>query len=334
MRAIWTIIFAAVIVGGFVLYMSSYTVRFTEAAVVTTFGQATAANVVAQPGLRFKWPAPIQNTTVYDTRARFLQAKSETQQTADDRQIVVEAFLTWRVKDPLVFYQRFRGAAGSNAKDHFNKAQETLNQTLRSALSEVSRYRMSELFAVGPGASKLGQLENDILARLNAPADKGGGNASAYGVEVITIGISSVVLPQDTTREIFARMSESRKRLAAKAESEGNALATAIRSEAEAAAKRIREFATFRADQIRNRGDIEAAPYLTALNEEPALAAFLKNLELFKVGLGKRSTIVLPTTMDGLSILTPEAMQKAKSGELPAVTGGGGQPMAPRETRP
>lgn len=336
MRTMWIVLISAVIVGGFLLYMSSFTVRFTEAAVVTTFGQASAGSVVTEPGLRFKWPTPIQSTTVYDTRARFLQAKSETQQTGDDRQIIVEAFMTWRVKDPLVFYQRFRGSAGSNSKEHYNTAQATLTQNLRSALSEISKYRMSELFAADAAGSKMGQLEADILARVNAPASQGGGNVSQYGVEVLTIGINSVVLPQDTTREIFTRMSESRKRLASKAESEGNALATAIRSEAEASAKRIREFAKFRADQIRNRGDVEAAPFLTALNEEPALAAFLKNLELLKDGLGRRSTLVFPITMDGLSILTPEAMEKARRGELPSVGGMGeaGAAETRKETRP
>jgi membrane protease subunit HflC len=241
--------------------------------------------------------------------------------------------MTWRVKDPLVFYQRFRGSAGTGAREHYARAQETLTQTLRSAMSEVSRYRMAELFTAEAGASKLGALERSILARVNAPASEGGGNATQYGVEVLTIGINSIVLPQETTAEIFTRMSESRKRLAAKAESEGNALATAIRSEAEASARRIREFAKFRADQIKNRGDVEAAPYLTALNEEPDLAAFLKSIEVLREGLGQRSTLVFPTTMDGLRLFTPEAMEQARTGVIPkvrsepaAAPGGGGTP--------
>ncbi len=39
-------------------------------------------------------PYLIQSVTKYDTRLRILQARSETQQTADDRQIIVEAFCT------------------------------------------------------------------------------------------------------------------------------------------------------------------------------------------------------------------------------------------------
>lgn len=336
MRTLSIVVIAAVIVGGFALYMSSFTVRFTEAAVVTTFGQAGAEDVITEPGLRFKWPAPIQIVTVYDTRARFLQSRSETQPTADDRQIIVESFLTWRVKDPLLFYQRFRGSAGAGAKDHYTRAQETLTSILRSAMSQVSRYRLNELFSPERGLSKLDQLELDILDRVNAPAERGGGNVAQNGIEVLAVGISSVVLPQDTTREVFTRMSESRKRLAAKAESEGNALAAAIRSEADAAAKRIREFARFRADQIRNRGDVEAAPFLMALNEEPELAAFLNNLEFIREGLGRRTTLVFPTSMVGLTILSPEAMERARRGQLPDPSGPAGADSAapsPRLTR-
>lgn len=322
MRVLFLIVVAALIVGGFAVYMSSFTVRFTEAAVVTTFGQAGEKDVVTEPGLRFKWPAPIQSTTVYDTRARFVGTKSETQQTADDRQIIVEAFLTWRVTDPLVFYKRFRQQAGTSAREHYAKAQDQLTLHLRSAMSEVSRYRLGELFAGDGGKSRLPDLERDVLARLRDPSDKGGFNVSQYGVEVLLVGINSVVLPEQTTKEIFARMTESRKRLAAKAESEGQALATAIRSEAESSAKRIREFAKFRADQIRNKGDLEAAPYLTALNQDPELASFLKWLELLREGLGKRATLVLPTSMPGLGIFTPEAIQRARQGKLPAFDAG------------
>ncbi|MDX2114221.1 MAG: SPFH domain-containing protein [Planctomycetota bacterium] len=307
---------ASLIVGGFLAYMCSFTVRFTEAAVVTTFGQAGPEDVITEPGLRFKWPAPIQTTTVYDTRARFLQTRSETQQTADDRQIIAEAFLTWRVQDPLVFYQRFRGSSGAAARDHYNRAQETLTSILRSAMSEVSRYRLGELFTSQEGGSKLPELERAILDRLRQLPDAGGKDVAQYGVEVLSVGINSVVLPQDTTNEVFNRMSESRKRLAAKAESEGQALANAIRSEAESAAKRIREFARFRADQIRNRGDLEAAPYLTALNAEPQLSAFLLQLDFVRTGLGRRATWIIPSNM--ISIFGSDAWKSASEGRIPA----------------
>lgn len=323
MRIILTAAFALLIVAGFIAYMSSFTVRFNQAAVVTTFGQATSTDVIREPGLRFKWPAPVQSVTVYDVRARFLTSRSETQQTADDRQIVAEAFLTWRVEDPLVFYQRFRGSSGADARDHLNKAEEQLQSLLRSAMAEVSKYTLGELFSPESGASKLPALEQDILARLRAPAEQGGSNITQYGLAVDVVGVSSVVLPEQTTKEVFARMSESRKRLAAKAESEGEALATSIRRDAENAAKRIREFARLRADQIRSQGDLDAAPFLSVLNEDPQLAVFLAELDLFREGLGKQATLIFQNNEPGVGLFSAEAFERARRGELAGMAASG-----------
>ena len=312
MRTLIIIAVSVLIVGGFLVYMSSYTVGFTQAAVVTTFGEVGKHGVVKDEGFHLKWPSPIQNVTLYDKRARFLQAKSETQQTSDDRQIVVETFLTWRVDDPELFYKRFR--SGSNVRDHYAQAEGQLNSLLRSAMSAVSNYALSELFAPGPGQSKLGQLEKNIHDRLTT---NGSSSPSEFGIDVMLVGINSVVLPEDTTKQVFDRMKESRKRLAAKAESEGEALATAIRSAAENSAARIREFAQLRASQIRARGDIEASQYLKTLNEDPELANFLAFLDLMRDGFGQKVTMILPTSMPGMGLFAPQAAEQIRRGELP-----------------
>lgn len=317
MRIALLIGIAAVIVGGFILYMSSYTVRFNEAAIVTTFGQVSERGVVTEPGLRFKWPTPIQSVTTYDTRARFLSSRGETQQTADDRQIIVESYLVWRVSDPLEFYRRNRDQGGTAAQAQFNKAEDQLTSLLRSALAEVSRFRLNELFTPEFGASKIPDLERAVLSRLRDTGDDGGWDVGAYGVEVLLVGVSSIELPEETTRQVFERMTEGRRRIATVTQSEGLAEASAIRSQATSAAERIRAFARLRADQIRNVGDIEAAQYLAALSEDAELASFLQMIELLKSGLGKRATMILPTSMPGLTLFTPEAMLQVMQGRLP-----------------
>lgn len=319
MRVLIPVTLAVLIVGGFLVYMCSYTVRFSEQAVVTTFGQVSEGGVISEPGLRFKWPAPIQNVTLYDTRSRIVTTKSETQQTADDRQIVVQAFVVWRVSDPLAFYKKNRGQGGASAREQYARAEEQLVSQLRSAMSEVSKYRLDQLFAAERGGSKIPQLEADILRRVKASTQ--GQGADSYGVEAQLVGINSIVLPEETTREVFNRMTEARKRLAAQAESEGQARATAIRSEAENAAKRIREFARFRADQIRNKGDEEAAPFLAELNQDPELASFLSLVAAMREGFGRKLTYVMPANMAELLLLTPDAIKRVRAGQLPSFSG-------------
>lgn len=303
----------------FLLFMSTFTVRFSERAVVTTFDKATENSVVDQAGLGFKWPYPIQSVKVYDTRARLLQLRSETQQTADDRQVIIEAFVTWRVTDPLVFYQRFSGA-GADEREHYREAENTLESLLRSAMSEVGRYRMSDLFSP-TGDSKLGDLESDVLARLTGGSGGDSFRLSEYGIEALAVGINQVVLPEETTQQVFQRMKASRERLAAEASSQGKSLADTIRFEAEAAAQRIRAFAQRRAEQIRVQGDTEAARWQAQLAEEPRLAVFEAQLQFLRNLYAKRTTIVLPTTQPGMGVLDPSALDHAAaSGVVPPFT--------------
>ena len=114
-----------VIVAALVLFSTTYTVRFTEVAVLTTFGKAGEGSIKTEPGLKFKWFYPIQQVTKYDNRIRLVQGQSETQQTADDFQIVMEAFLTYRVTDPLAFFRNF-SSAGDRAVDHFARAEHVV----------------------------------------------------------------------------------------------------------------------------------------------------------------------------------------------------------------
>lgn len=315
MRTRLPIIVAVLIAAGFLMFAFTRTIHFTEAAVVSTWGRADESSVVVDPGLIFRWPAPIQSVTVYDTRARILATRSETQQTADNRQIVVSAFLTWRVDDPLRFFQRFSGE-GSEERRHFSAAERTLQSQLRSAMSEVSRYRLDELFSPTPGASKLAELEDRIFARLIA-ASNDGVRVADWGIEPVLVGIERIVLPEDTTRDVFERMKATRQRMASEAESRGEAEGATIRASADSAARRILSFADNRAAQIRNRGDEEAARYMEALNTAPALAIFLEQIEFLRAMYGKRATLVLPTEMPGLGIFHPHLLSRLNSGGLP-----------------
>lgn len=316
MRSAFLFIVTGVIVLAFLAYWSTYSVRFTEVAVLTTFGKAGEGSVRTEPGPYLKWPYPIQSVTTYDTRARYLESRSETQQTADDRQIVVEGFLAWRVSDPLIFYQRY-SSSGPDARDHFRAAERTLEALLRAAMSEVSAYQLRELFDPNPGASRLPDLESAVLQRLTGVDQATGQQISDYGVEPLLVGIKRVVLPEETTRQVFERMKANRDKLAAEAESQGQAIAGTIRNKAQADADRILSFARRRAEEIRVTGDREAARWLSVFNEAPELAVFLKNVDFLRQGLGKKATLVLPTNLPGMGLFRPDAFEN--SGEIPAL---------------
>ena len=304
MRNVFLILVAALIVLGFLFFMTTYTVPFTDVAIVTTFGKASDSSRVETPGLKFKWPTPIQSTTVYDKRVRLLRSRDETQQTADQRQVVVGAFLTWKVADPLSFYRHWRGEGGADPAEQYRRAERAIEPLFRSAMSEVSRFTMKDLFSPD-GTSKIPQLEQAILERLRAPEDSGQAEVARLGIEVEMVGISSIELPANTTTQTFEKMKKTRERLAAEAEAEGSAVADAIKTAADDDAQRILSFAGAFAAEILARGDSEAAKWLEVMNEEPELAAFLERTDLMRRGFGKRVTLVLDTKMMGFELFDP-----------------------------
>lgn len=306
MRVPLLIVISVAIVLAFLVFMMSFTVRFTETAVLTTFGRADENSVVTEPGLRFKWPVPIQAATIYDRRVRLLESRDETQQTRDQRQVILGAFLTWRVSDPLAFYKSHRGEAGSNAREHYRAAERNIEAMFRSAMSEVGRFSMSDLFPSDGAPSRVPDLEQAILDRLKeSQSDQGG-----YGIDIVLVGIDSIQLPESATREVFEEMKATRSRIASDAESRGQSRAAAIRSEAETQADLIRSFVGPRVAEIRAVGEQEAAKWMRSLAEEPRLAEYLERINFMRQSFGRKVTLVLPTSVLGLELFSPEGLDR------------------------
>jgi len=308
------IVVALMFVLALLAYTVTYTVRFTEAAVLTTFGKAGEGAIKSDPGLYAKWPSPIQSVTKYDTRVRFLQARSQTQQTADQRQLIVEAYCTWRVQDPLKFFQKFSNA-GDRSEQHLTKAEEALRSSLRSAIGATSNFTMRDLFNPEKGATKLPELERAILGAMTS-AD--GASLGSFGLRVEDVGISRIMLPEDTTKEVFKRMGANRDKVAQEISSQGNAAAGSIRQAAKTDAAIIRDFAYYRAQEIRNEGEREAAQFLKEMRTDEDLAVFLKSMEFFKAALAKRTTLVFSTSTPGFGLMSPDALNSMRPGEVPS----------------
>lgn len=290
------IIIAAFILIGFVIMMVTYTVDFTQKAVITTFGKAGENAVIDSPGLKWKMPSPLQSVTVYDTRARTLDARAETQNTADGRQIIVESFMVWSIDDPLVFFRKF-GSSGSDARAHFRNAETTLASVLRSEMSkQVPRFAFSDLFVSSDSPSRLPELETAMRDSMQT-------EASEYGVKITLAGVKRIQLPQNTTKSVFDRMAAERQKAAGAYENAGRAEAEAIRTAAEKDASRIRSFAETLAAEIRNKGDLEAAQFIAVQNEDPELAVFLAQVRFFREAMAKKVTMVVTPDMLGWGLL-------------------------------
>ncbi len=310
------ILIIVLVLAAVVAYMTTYVVRFNEAAVLTTFGSADKSSVITEPGPGLKWPYPFQKITTYDKRLRIIQSDQETQQTADKSQLIITSYLTWRVKDPLEFFKRFGGAGESSAREHYREAEKMLKVKLRAAASAVSQFSVGELVSADEKGSKLPQLETAMLAALKGAASADSALA-AYGIEPESVGVMGIGLPADTTRAVFDHMKQARDAIANAVVEEGNSDASQIKSRAEANAQKIQHFADQLAASIKSQGDVEAKQFLSQMKEDPQLAVFIQNMDFYRKVWGRTTTMVIPTTTPGFDLLRMDSAKKLSSGRPP-----------------
>lgn len=267
--------------------MFFYQVRYDQVAVRTTFDKADESSVQETPGLKWRWPWPINKVALYSKRLQVLEDKIEELQTADGKSVIVRTYLTWRIADPLDFYITLKDPAEANRQ---------LSSRLREIRGLISNYDFDELVNVDRDKIKLADIEQRATTTLDEALRQAG-----YGIKVESVGIHKIILPESTTQKVFDTMIASRERLAENALQEGQAQASAIRSEATSARERILAFAERKAQAIRSQGDREAAVQYENFAKNEEFAIFLRKIEALKKMLDHNTTFVL--SADSLGIL-------------------------------
>jgi regulator of protease activity HflC (stomatin/prohibitin superfamily) len=285
---------SALIVLVLVLYNTTYTVNFHEIAVVTRFGKP--AGVVREAGLHFKAPFFIDQVTRLDTRQQLIESPLETVLTRDGQQVLVQAYMTWRIDtDPdaaLRFFTSYSSLEGASA---------SLETQLQGALRSIGGYRFGDL--VGQGG-KIAEAEAAILEDLRS--------TRLAGTMPVGVGISQVVLPNKTTTAVLRRMSAVQETLANLEEAKGASAAEAIRSQAKSQADIIMNFADQWAARIEAKGNEEATRYYQEMRSESELAIFLAWLDTLKASLSENTTFVTDTTRAPFHLVDLDAPVDAK----------------------
>lgn len=288
----------AVIVGvTLLLFTCTYQVRFNQTAIVTTFRKISG--VVAEPGLHFKWPYPIQSVKHYDSRVRVLETRLENVMTKDSQLVIAQLFLAWRIKEPRTF---FRVIVSEQTADR------RLNERLRSAMGVFSEFNFHELLeeaALGSEEpSRLAQVEARIMELLASPTDESKGVLDEYGIEPVALGISRFILPENTSKAVFERMKKTREAIATETSAAGAAEAARITARAESDAAAIESFAGVRAEAIRSEGNQEAAKYAASLARNEKFAIFLQKLQALEAIISKDTKVILEATQWPFDLLT------------------------------
>jgi len=276
------VVIGVVIGGGLLAVMLTYQVRFTEAAVLETFGEPGEKPV--PPGLHFRVPL-IQNVVTYDKRLQHFESIYEEGKTLDDLNILVSVYVCWRLDDPI----HFRRAVGVTLRE----GEEKVRSLVRDATLEVVGTRRMAEFASSTEPVQLVQMETDILSKVQAAARE------QLGVVIRRVGIKRMSLPAAVSEAAMENIKTDRSKRAKNIIEEGEARAKAILARADSVAEQILSFADRYAEAIKDRGRKEVAVYyqsykgITQGKDHQAFAIFLRRMEFLAETLKRKGFFVL-----------------------------------------
>ncbi|MBR3369009.1 MAG: protease modulator HflC [Rhodobacteraceae bacterium] len=273
-------------------FSSLFIVDERENVLVLQFGQVKQE--ISDPGLGFKIPF-IQEVVRYDARILGLQTQPLEVTPLDDRRLVVDAFLRWRLED----VSRFREAVGV---DGVRAAQVRMDRIMNAAIREV-------LGSV-PSNTVLSEDRTSLMNRIRDLARR---EALSLGIEVIDVRLTRTDLPQENLEATFARMRAEREREAADERARGNEAAQRVRALADrtvielvSSARREGEIVRGEADAERNR------VYADAFSLDPEFFAFTRSMQSYERALrGDNSNMVLRPDSEFFTFLRSDGMTQA-----------------------
>lgn len=247
---------------------AAFTVRETEQVLVMRFGEPQRE--ITEPGLHFKVPF-VDTARFFDKRVLDYDADQQEIPTADQKQLVVNAFARYRITDPLRFFQTVGTERG--IEQRFNSL---INASLREVIGEVN---LSVVLT--PERARLMEDFTRIVAR----------EAATFGIEVVDVRIKRIDLPEDNSEAIFQRMTTQRQQEARLARAEGDKEAQRIRAEGDKRQRVIVSEARREAEILRGKGDAEAQGlYNNAYGQDVAFFDFWRSMQAMEKGLGGDTT--------------------------------------------
>jgi modulator of FtsH protease HflC len=261
-------------------YTCCYTINEGQQGLILRLGQLkidskTKKPIVNGPGLHFKWPF-INQVRIFDSRLQTLDIKSSQLVTIDQKSVIVDYYIKWRISDLPLYFMR----TGGSPKQAQNLLEPQLNDGLRA---EFGRRTITDVVSAE---------RTNIMDMLQAQANKTG---EGLGIRVVDVRIKGIEFPEAVRPAIFDQMRAAREKVASEHRARGKSLAETIRAKADANATVILAKAKADAAKLRGEGDAEAARISAeSYSQDPSFYSFYRSLSAYKaIFTSKQDVLVL-----------------------------------------
>ncbi|MCM1184719.1 MAG: protease modulator HflC [Roseburia sp.] len=272
-RGIFVVVILAAAV--IVLMNSAFVIRENQYGLVREFGRIE--RVISEPGLYFKIPFVQEKGTVTKELLLYDIAKSDVI-TKDKKSMIVDSFVLWRVTDPKVFAQTLN-TSSANAEGRINVA---VYNSIKNVISSMTQ---SDIIA-----ARGQELTDLIMANVTS-------SVSQYGIEITTVEIKLLDLPEDNKDAVFERMISERENIAATYTAEGNSEAQVIRNTTDKEIALLISEAEKNAEILKAEGEAAYMEIMAAAYNDESRAdfySFTRSLDALKNSIaGGNKTIIL-----------------------------------------
>jgi len=272
-------VLAVIVVGALiVLSQTFFIVDQRKQAVIVRLGEPVRvinAPGEPSPGLKVKVPF-VENVILFEKRNLAIEAAQEEITAADQDRLVVDAFVRYRISNPLQYYRTLRDE--QTASDRIERlVNSSLRQVLGSATSsDIISGRRGELMA---------KTKADVITRARS---------SRLGIEIIDVRIKRADLPAQIQESVYRRMQTSRQQDAAELRARGEQEKREIIASADKEVAITLATARQEAETTRGEGDaLRTRLFAQSYGKDPAFAAFYRSMAAYEASLGQGDTTMV-----------------------------------------
>jgi modulator of FtsH protease HflC len=271
----WLIGAVAVLI---VLFNTLFVVDQREQAIVLQLGNPVRViNQSGSPNAGLKAKIPFfQDVIKLDKRNRAIEAQQEEIIAADQERLVVDAFVRYRIDDPLQYYRTLR-----EERIAADRIERLVNSSLRQVLGTATSTDII--------SGRRGQLMQRILQDVSTRAE-----SSRLGIQIIDVRIKRADLPQANQAAVFRRMQTSRQQEAAQIRAGGEQRKREIIASADKEVSITLATATEEAERTRGEGDAQRTRiFADSFGRDASFASFYRSMQAYEAAFGQGDTTMV-----------------------------------------
>jgi modulator of FtsH protease HflC len=254
---------------------SLFQVTETQVAIRMRFGEIVGSGY--GPGLHLKMPLGIDNVRTFERRIITQRYEGEIFLTSENKALIVDFYVKWRVKDPSAYYRTTNGSS--------DVASQRLGDNVKDGIKGVVARRTLQEIVITERTAFTG----DMFSRASESANE-------LGIELIDVRVQRIDLPDEVSGSVYQRMQASFLARGNQLRGEGSADAERIRAESDRTRTELLATAQRDSQRLRGEGDALASRiYAQAYGKSPEFYSFYRSLQAYRSSLAREGDVWVVT---------------------------------------